>query len=260
MRFHRHGLIFHLRHTSFFSPEIIFRIPPAGRNYFPNPAGRPSLPNHAGRFFLLNVLTCLGHFLNVNFRTDIFRSAGFGKKNVFFCIVRRESLKKIRSENRRDSINSAGRRDSENNFGRPAGFGKWFRAKKTKCVSNERSGHDDENAYWIIKIGAILGYFWPRQSLMHSFRPVVFFGQGNTVDPATDKRSPLYQEKYTPKVKRRPKILKSSEKYRKFPEVSQRIRMHPNASDCIWTHPNASECIRMGPNGSKHLQKLQKTY
>ena len=28
--------------------------------------------------------------------------------------------------------------------------------KKTKFVSNDRSGHDDQNAYWIIKNGAIL--------------------------------------------------------------------------------------------------------
>ena len=30
---------------------------------------------------------------------------------------------------------------------------------KTKCVSNDRSGHDDQNAYRIIKNGAILAYF-----------------------------------------------------------------------------------------------------
>ena len=29
-------------------------------------------------------------------------------------------------------------------------------SKKTKCVSNDRSGHDDQNEYRIIKIGAIL--------------------------------------------------------------------------------------------------------
>mgnify|MGYP005683189693 CR=1 FL=1 len=28
--------------------------------------------------------------------------------------------------------------------------------KKTNFSSNDRSGHDDQNAYWIIKIGAIL--------------------------------------------------------------------------------------------------------
>ena len=28
--------------------------------------------------------------------------------------------------------------------------------KKTNFVSNDRSGHDDQNAYWIIKNGAIL--------------------------------------------------------------------------------------------------------
>ena len=28
--------------------------------------------------------------------------------------------------------------------------------EKTKCVSNDRSGHDDQNGYRIIKIGAIL--------------------------------------------------------------------------------------------------------
>ena len=28
--------------------------------------------------------------------------------------------------------------------------------KKTKCVSNDRSGHDDQDRYRIIKIGAIL--------------------------------------------------------------------------------------------------------
>ena len=37
--------------------------------------------------------------------------------------------------------------------------------EKTKCVSNDRSRRDDQNAYRIIKIGAILGYFWPLQSL-----------------------------------------------------------------------------------------------
>ena len=30
------------------------------------------------------------------------------------------------------------------------------KSKKTKFVSNDRSRHDDQNAYWIIKIGAIL--------------------------------------------------------------------------------------------------------
>ena len=57
---------------------------------------------------------------------------------------------------RQDSgkIHEAGRRDLENNFGWPAGFGKIFsigrrnsennfRAKKPKCGSNQRSGHDD---------------------------------------------------------------------------------------------------------------------
>ena len=28
--------------------------------------------------------------------------------------------------------------------------------KKSNFVSNDRSGHDDQNAYWIIKNGAIL--------------------------------------------------------------------------------------------------------
>ena len=51
----------------------------------------------------------------------------FLQKNVFFFIVRRESLKKIRSENQRDWVNSAGRRDSENDF-RAAGFGKFGRS------------------------------------------------------------------------------------------------------------------------------------
>ena len=31
------------------------------------------------------------------------------------------------------------------------------KTKNSKCVSYESSGHDDQNAYWIIKIGAILG-------------------------------------------------------------------------------------------------------
>ena len=31
------------------------------------------------------------------------------------------------------------------------------KSKKTNIVSNDRSGHDDQNAYWIIKNGAILG-------------------------------------------------------------------------------------------------------
>ena len=30
------------------------------------------------------------------------------------------------------------------------------KSKKTNIVSNDRSGHDDQNAYWIIKNGAIL--------------------------------------------------------------------------------------------------------
>ena len=30
------------------------------------------------------------------------------------------------------------------------------KSKKTNFVSNDRSGHDDQNAYWIIKNGAIL--------------------------------------------------------------------------------------------------------
>ena len=29
--------------------------------------------------------------------------------------------------------------------------------EKNNFVSNDRSGHDDQNAYWIIKNGAILG-------------------------------------------------------------------------------------------------------
>ena len=33
------------------------------------------------------------------------------------------------------------------------------KSKKRKCVSNDRSGHNDQNAYRIIKIGAILAYF-----------------------------------------------------------------------------------------------------
>ena len=37
--------------------------------------------------------------------------------------------------------------------------------KKTKCVSNDRSRHDDQFCPRIVKIGAILGYFWPFQSL-----------------------------------------------------------------------------------------------
>ena len=31
------------------------------------------------------------------------------------------------------------------------------KSKKTNIVSNDRSGHNDQNAYWIIKNGAILG-------------------------------------------------------------------------------------------------------
>ena len=30
------------------------------------------------------------------------------------------------------------------------------KSKKTNFSSNDRLGHDDQNAYWIIKIGAIL--------------------------------------------------------------------------------------------------------
>ena len=35
-------------------------------------------------------------------------------------------------------------------------LGTFVFAKKTKCVSNDRSRRDDQNAYRIIKIGAIL--------------------------------------------------------------------------------------------------------
>ena len=37
--------------------------------------------------------------------------------------------------------------------------------RKTKCVSNDRSRHDDQFCPKIVKIGAILNYFWPLQSL-----------------------------------------------------------------------------------------------
>ena len=37
--------------------------------------------------------------------------------------------------------------------------------EKPKCVSNDRSRRDDSNGPRIVKIGAILGYFWPCQSL-----------------------------------------------------------------------------------------------
>ena len=33
--------------------------------------------------------------------------------------------------------------------------------EKTKCGSNERSRHDGSIGPKIVKIGAILGYFWP---------------------------------------------------------------------------------------------------
>ena len=33
--------------------------------------------------------------------------------------------------------------------------------EKPKCVSNDRSRRDDSESGRIIKIGAILGYFWP---------------------------------------------------------------------------------------------------
>ena len=35
---------------------------------------------------------------------------------------------------------------------------------KTKCVSDYRSRHDDQNGPRIVKIGAILPCFWPLQS------------------------------------------------------------------------------------------------
>ena len=38
------------------------------------------------------------------------------------------------------------------------------KSKKAKFVSNARS-HDDQFCPKIVKIGAILGYFWPLQSL-----------------------------------------------------------------------------------------------
>ena len=38
--------------------------------------------------------------------------------------------------------------------------------EKPKCVSNDRSRRDDSNGPRIVKIGAILGYFWPLQSLL----------------------------------------------------------------------------------------------
>ena len=37
--------------------------------------------------------------------------------------------------------------------------------RKTKCVSNDRSRHDDQFSPKILQIGAILDYFWPLQSL-----------------------------------------------------------------------------------------------
>ena len=37
--------------------------------------------------------------------------------------------------------------------------------RKTKCVSNDRSRHDDQFCPKIVKIAAILDYFWPLQSL-----------------------------------------------------------------------------------------------
>ena len=39
--------------------------------------------------------------------------------------------------------------------------------EKTKCVSNDRSRHDDPFCPKIDKIGAILEHFWPLQSLGH---------------------------------------------------------------------------------------------
>ena len=65
------------------------------------------------------------------FGRPFFRSAGGIRKTIFGRII------------------MAGRRDSEDNF----------RAKRTKCGSNESSGHDDQFCPSFVKIGAILGYF-----------------------------------------------------------------------------------------------------
>ena len=55
------------------------------------------------------------------------------------------------------------------------------KTQKTKCVSNDRSGQCDQNAYRIVKIGAIFGYFRALQSLQvfsypHGPRQHIFQG------------------------------------------------------------------------------------
>ena len=49
--------------------------------------------------------------------------------------------------------------DPRTTLGRPS--------NKTKCVSNDRSGHDDSNGPRIVKIGAILAIFQPFEVFGH---------------------------------------------------------------------------------------------
>ena len=70
------------------------------------------------------------------------RASLFAKKNMFSLWSVGKIFEKYYPAIMRPAgfgrIISAGRRDAENDFGRKS---------KTKCVSNVRSGHDDDNAY-----------------------------------------------------------------------------------------------------------------
>ena len=74
--------------------------------------------------------------------------------------------------------------------------------RKTKCVSNDRSRHDDQFCPKIVKIGAILDYFWPLQSLrlprLISHGGVVFavekfVGRQTTRRPKICLDDPMYE-------------------------------------------------------------------
>lgn len=69
---------------------------------------------------------------------------------------------------RTDGQKIFGRTETFWTAGRPNGRTDGRKNKKTKnakCVSNDRSRRDDSESGRIVKIGAILGYFWPLQSL-----------------------------------------------------------------------------------------------
>ena len=67
--------------------------------------------------------------------------------NDFFLFVSFFSISKFKNQNR--FVDDDDSNDDNDDDDRK-------KSKKTKCVSNDRSGHDDQNEYRIIKIGAIL--------------------------------------------------------------------------------------------------------